>query len=264
MGAAPLLRVVGRLDSKAILITGASGGLGRATALEVAREGARFVGVHYSRNKGHAEAVASGVKGLGATPVLLGARVERRAEAHRLVQRFVKASGRLDALVCFAGHTFLRGQWFAKFEDLTEGELLPPVRTDLLGSVFAAQAAGRVMRRQRSGSIVFVGSTPAITGDTVGISYLLAKAGILALTKALAQVYGPHNIHVNAIAPGSIRTRPMRDLTDRELQALVEEAALKRFGTPEEIAMKAAFLCSDEASFMTGMTLVVDGGYAMR
>ena len=257
-------RGTGRLEGKAILITGGSGGLGRATALEVAREGARFVGVHYAKSKERAVAVAAGVKELGATPLLLRARVERRTEAHRLVEQFVKAAGRLDALVCFAGHLFLRRQWFSKFEDLTEAELLPPFRTDLLGSVFAAQAAGRVMRRQRSGSIVLIGSTPAITGDTVGISYMIAKAGVLALTRALAQVYGPHNIQVNAIAPGAIRTQPRGDLTEREIRPLIEEAALKRLGTAEEIAAKAAFLCSDDASFMSGVTLVVDGGYAMR
>ena len=120
------------------------------------------------------------------------------------------------------------------------------------------------MRRRKSGSIVLVGSTPAITGDTVGITYLLAKAGILALTRALAQVYGPYNVRVNAIAPGSIRTQPMEDLTDREMRPLLAETALKRLGTPEDIATTAAFLCSDAASFMTGVTLVVDGGYAMR
>jgi len=254
----------GRLDGKAILITGGSGGLGRATALAVAREGVQVVGVHYAKNRERAAAVAKEVEGLGAKAVTLGARVGRRAEAHRLVDRFVQAAGRLDAVVCFAGHAFLRGQWFEKFEDFTEEELILPIRTDLFGSVFVAQAAGRRMRRQRSGSIVFVGSTPAITGDTVGISYLLAKAGVLALTRALAQVYGPYNVHVNAIAPGSIRTRPMGDLTSREVRPLVEEAALKRLGTAEEIAAKAVFLCSDEVSFMTGATLVVDGGYAMR
>ena len=255
---------MGRLNGKAILITGASGGLGEATALEVARQDARYVGIHYARNRSRASRVAKQVKALGAVPILLGARVEDRDDAHRMVGEFFRAAKRLDAIVCFAGHPFSRKEWFANFEDLTEGQLLAPWRTDLLGSVFVAQAAASVMKKRRSGSIVLVGSTPAITGDRVGITYMVAKAGVLALTRGLAQIYGPHNVHVNAIAPGSIRTRGRGDLTDEEVRPLIDEAALNRLGTPEDIAKKAAFLCSDDASFMTGVTLVVDGGYAMR
>ncbi len=264
MRAPRLLRPMGRLDGKAILITGASGGLGRATAIQVARDGGRFVGIHFARSQENADRVAARVRELGATPVVLGARVEERPAAHRLVKGFVRSAGRIDALVCFAGHPFSRKEWFAKFEDLTEAELLRPIRTDLLGSAYVAQAAAAAMRKQRAGSIVLVGSTPAITGDTVGLTYMLAKAGVLALARGLAQLYGPYNVRVNAIAPGSIRTQPMGDLREREVKPLVEETALKRLGTPEDIATKAAFLCSEDASFMTGVTLVVDGGYAMR
>ncbi len=264
MHGAAAIAPMARLDGKAILITGASGGLGQATALEVARQGAKFVGVHYRGNLARANRVAARVKSLGARPVVLRGRVENRKEAHGVVRSFAKTAKGIDALVCFAGHPFLRKEWFAKFEDLTEEELNGPLRTDLLGSVFTAQAAVSVMRRRRAGSIVLVGSTPAITGDRVGITFMLAKAGVLALAKGLAQIYGPYNIHVNAIAPGSIRTLWVGDLTDREVRPLVQEAALKRLGTPEDIAKKAAFLCSDDASFMTGTTLVVDGGYAMR
>ena len=135
---------------------------------------------------------------------------------------------------------------------------------DLLGSVFAAQVAVPVMRKQRGGAIVLVGSTPAITGDVAGIPYFVAKAGVLALTRGLAQLLGPHNVHVNAIAPGAVDTDAMAGLSQKDAKSLAQEAALKRRGTPQEIARKAVFLCSDDASFMTGVTLVVDGGYAMR
>jgi len=120
------------------------------------------------------------------------------------------------------------------------------------------------MRRQRSGKIVFVASTPAITGDEVGYSYLIAKSGVLGLTKAAAQYLGPYNVHVNAIAPGSIDTEAMGVLTSKERKELAKYSALKRLGTAKEVARKAVFLCSEDSDFLTGMTLVVDGGYAMR
>ncbi|OGS50967.1 MAG: hypothetical protein A3K65_03925 [Euryarchaeota archaeon RBG_16_68_12] len=255
---------MGHLDGRFALITGASGGMGRATAIAFAREGARGVGLQYLRNREAVEAVATEVRESGAEPLPIRAEVAERSDAHRMVKEFVAKFGRLDALVCYAGHPFRREEWFADFAELPEEAFMGPLRVDLLGSVFTAQAAADVMRRQRSGSIVFVGSTPAITGDAAGISYLVAKAGVLALTRGLAQILGPHGIHVNAIAPGAVDTEAMAGLSDADRAALAREAALRRRGAPEEIAKKAVFLCSDEASFMTGVTLVVDGGYAMR
>ncbi|HYS71057.1 MAG TPA: SDR family oxidoreductase, partial [Thermoplasmata archaeon] len=105
---------------------------------------------------------------------------------------------------------------------------------------------------------------PAITGDKVGIPYLIAKAGILALGRALAQAYGPKGVRVNSLALGSIATGPMESVSPDERRKLAEEPALKRWGTPEEVARVVAFLASDDSSYITGQTLVVDGGYAMR
>jgi 3-oxoacyl-[acyl-carrier protein] reductase len=255
---------MGHLDGRFALITGASGGMGRATAIEFAKEGARGIGLQYSRSRAKAQAVAREVARLGAEPLVLKADVARREAAHGMVHAFVRRFRRLDALVCYAGHPFRREEWFADFVDLPEEAFHGPLHVDLLGSVYAAQAAAVVMRKQRSGAIVFIGSTPAITGDVAGISYFLAKAGVLALTRGLAQALGPFDVHVNAIAPGAIDTEAMAGLTRADRDALAQEAALKRRGTPQEIAKKAVFLCSDEASFMTGVTLVVDGGYAMR
>jgi|SRR3990170_2748635 len=256
--------LMGMLDGRCALITGASGGIGRVTAIEFAREGARSVGLHYATNRVAAECPTKEVKKLGARAVLLQADVSRRDQAKRMVEAFVKGAGRIDTLVCCAGYPFRREDWFANFEDLGEEAFLHPFRIDLLGSFFAAQAAAAEMKRQRSGSIVFVGSTPAITGDTVGLSYYVSKAGVLALTKGLAQILGPFNIHVNAVALGAVDTEAMSVLNEKERKALADEAALRRTGDPVEIARKIVFLCSDDASFLTGHTLVVDGGYAMR
>src|SRR5437899_5851475 len=121
------------------------------------------------------------------------------------------------------------------------------------------------MAKQGHGSITLVGSTPALTGDTVGIPYLVAKGGILALARALAQVYGPHGIRVNALALGSIATEATERATRPEAhKALAQEPALLRWGTPEEVARVVAFLASDDATYVTGQTIVVDGGFALR
>src|SRR5439155_251266 len=118
-------------------------------------------------------------------------------------------------------------------------------------------AAGR-------GSVILIGSTPAITGDRVGITYQIAKAGILRLTRALALAYGPKGVRVNALALGSITTDPMDAVSTDERRTLAEEPALKRWGAPEEVARVVSFLASDDASYITGQTIVVDGGYALR
>ena len=255
---------MGHLDGRAALITGASGGMGRATAVEFAREGARAIGLQYGRNREAARSVAKAVADLGAEPLVIRADVTRQESARAMVRTFVRRFNRLDAVACFAGYPFRREEWFADFTRLTEASFHGPLHVDLLGSVYTAQAAAGVMKKQRSGAIVLIGSTPAITGDVAGIPYLVAKAGVLALTKGLAQILGPYNVHVNAIAPGAVDTEAMADLTAKDRRALAQEAALKRRGDPVEIARKAVFLCSDDASFMTGVTLVVDGGHAMR
>lgn len=252
-----------RLAGTVALVVGGSGGMGAATCRALAAEGAA-VAVHYGRSEEKAGEVVAEIEGAGGRAVALQADVSRKAEAGRLVSETVRALGGLHALVVFAGHPFRHEEWFAPFEDLSEEAFRRALDVDLLGAIFVTQAAVPVFKAARAGRIVLVGSTPPITGDVVGISYLVAKAGVLALTRALAQYLGPDNVHVNAIAPGTVMTAPMRTLPPEEKEKLVAEAALKRVGSPEEIAAKAVFLCSPESDYMTGQTLVVDGGYAMR
>jgi 3-oxoacyl-[acyl-carrier protein] reductase len=254
---------MGRLDGRAGLVTGGSGGIGRATAVELAREGAD-VAIHYRGNSAKAQATASQIRDLGRRAVAISADVTDRSAAHDLVRRTIEEFGRIDLLACFAGHPFRRSDWFKAYPDLTEEDFRSPLNTDLLGSAYVAQAAIPAMAASGKGSIVFVGSTPALTGDTVGITYLVAKAGVLALTRALAMAYGDRGVRVNAIALGSIATEAMETLESSETRALADEPALKRWGRPEEVARAVGFLLSDDASYMTGATLVMDGGYALR
>ncbi len=257
------LDFVGRLDGRTALVTGGSGGIGRATALELAREGADVV-IQYNRGKKSADAVIDAIRSMGHQAHAFPADVSDPEACRSLVKDALGVHDKLDVLVCFAGHPFRREEWYKEFTDLRFEDIRKPLEVDLLGSVYVVQAAIPAMVQQGRGSIVLIGSTPALTGDVVGIPYLVAKAGVLALTRALAQAYGPKGIRVNALALGSIASDAMEALTPEEKEALAREPAVKRRGKPEEVARAVAFFASDDASYITGTTVVVDGGYALR
>ncbi len=254
---------MGRLDRRVALVTGGSGGIGGAAVLELAREGAD-VAVQYNQGRKPAEAMVEKVRVLGRKAIALHADVADPRACRSLASETLAGLGRIDVAACFAGHPFRLEEWNKEFTELTPAEIRRPLDVDLLGSVFVAQAVLPSLAKGGRGSLILIGSTPAITGDRVGISYLVAKAGILGLTRALALAYGPKGVRVNALALGSVSTGPMDSLSAKEKGSLAEEPALKRWGTPEEVARVVTFLASDDAAYITGQTIVVDGGYALR
>ncbi len=256
--------MAGRLEGKVALITGGSGGIGSVTAVEFAKEGAKAVGIHYSRSKESAQEVLEEVTRFGGEGVALKADVSNREEAKTMVESLAQDFGGLDVLVCFAGYPFRREDWFKPFEDLTEEEFRRPLDVDLLGSAYCVQAAIPHLREAHRGRIILISSTPAISGDVVGITYLMAKGGLLSLTRSLAQYLGPDGVHVNALALGSIKTTPMTSLKKEEERELLDETSLKRFGFPLEVARKVVYLASEDSSYQTGSVMVVDGGAIMR
>jgi 3-oxoacyl-[acyl-carrier protein] reductase len=254
----------GMLENQYALVTGATRGIGREVAETFARNGCN-VGVT-SRDPRECEAVAAelerkfGVRAIG-TPCDVSIRDSVAGLFGRL-RRW--SSDRLDVLVCNAGFPFLDELWNTPIHK-TPAEQLEQwytgvFRVDTLGSVLCTYEALPMMMEQKSGSILYVSSTPALQGFQ-GAPYTIAKAGILGLMRDVAHEYGKWNIRANALALGNIDTPATFDVLDHDTQRkFAEDAPLKRWGTPREVADAALFLASRMSGFMTGQTLVVDGG----
>jgi 3-oxoacyl-[acyl-carrier protein] reductase len=261
----PLDRI---LSGKYALVTGSSRGIGRAIAEALAEHGSNILVT--SRNSAEAQAAAKelgarhSVKALG-----FACDVSDQASVHALFENLrVWSSNRLDVLVCNAGFPFQNEIWETPLH-ATPPEKLPGwyfdlFRTDTMGSVLCTFEALQIMIPSKSGSIIYITSTPALEGYH-GTPYTIAKAGILGLMKDTAREYGKYNIRANAFALGNIRTPATFDqLDDDSRKALAQESPLRRWGNPEEVGKAALFLASDLSSFITGQTLVVDGGTLRR
>ncbi len=236
------------LEGKTALVTGGSRGIGRAVALELARAGAT-VTIGYRSGAEEAEAVAAQTGGRA-----VQADVGDPDEARRLVEE----AGQLDILVNNAGLT--RDGLIARMSDEDWRVVLA---TNLGGAFFTSRAVARSMMRRRSGAIVNVTSIVGLHGNAGQTNYAASKAGLIGLTKSLARELGSRGVRANAVAPGYVDTR-LTDVLPEELRAAMLAATpLERLGEPEDIAHAVRFLCSEEAAFITGEVLLVDGGLGM-
>ncbi len=249
------------LKGKVAVVTGSSRGIGRAMAIELAREGAD-IAINYSRSPDEAEETAREVRASGVRALVVKADVSNREEVVDMVDRTVREFETVHILVNNAGYSS-RDLWFTKLEDVTEKMWHDVMDVDLKGSFLCSQAVAKIMLSQKEGKIINVSSTPAVAGDPHGMVYTVAKSGILGLTRAVAWSLAPH-VQVNAVALGSIRTGWVDWLSEEELRDFADETALKRFGSPEEVGRVVAFLASSGSDFMTGQTVIVDGGAVMR
>jgi 3-oxoacyl-[acyl-carrier protein] reductase len=175
-----------------------------------------------------------------------------------MMDKTVQEFGRVDILINLAGYP-AKGEWNKRLIELTPDDFFKPLNVDLFGSFLCSQAVGPHFMRQKSGVILNVSSTPALSGHDRGFAFTVAKAGVLGLTKALAFELAPY-VRVNAVALGNIETGWVTELSSEELTKVQRENLTKRFGTPEEVARTMAFLCSDDSSFINGQTIVLDGG----
>ena len=240
---------------KNVLITGASRGIGAATARIFGRAGWN-VAVHYQNSRERAEALAEELKGLGVQAAAVQGDVSEEAQAIAVVEQARQAMGGLDALVCSAGIALPQ----QLLTDTTPAQWRSLMGVDLDGVFHTVRAAIPHFVRQQRGSIVTVSSMWGVTGGSCEVPYSAAKAGVIGLTKSLAKELGPSHVRVNCVAPGVIATDMNAHLSEEDMAALGEETPLGRIGQPEEVAKAIRFLAGEEASFITGQVLCVDGG----
>lgn len=246
-----------RLTGKVALVTGASRGIGAAIARKLAAEGAAVV-VNYHRSPEAAEQVVAAITGGGGQAVAVQADVSRLDQATELVKAAQKQFGRLDILVNNAGTTRDNVIMLMKEEDWDV-----VLATNLKSAWNCAKAASRIMLKQNGGRIINITSVAGIAGNAGQSNYAAAKAGMIGLTKSLAKELGPRSITVNAVAPGFVPTDLTQSLIEQMKETILEHTPLRRLGTPEDVAAVVAFLASDEAGFITGQVIAVDGGMVL-
>jgi 3-oxoacyl-[acyl-carrier protein] reductase len=236
------------LEGKRALVTGASKGIGRAIAQELARAGATVV-VGYRSGKDEAEDLATAIGGRA-----IQADVSNPDEAKRLVDE----AGDIDVLVNNAGLT--RDGLLARMSD---DDWRTVIETNLSSVFYTCRAVTRPMMKKRGGSIINISSIVGVHGNWGQTNYGASKAGIIGFTKSLARELGSRNIRANVVAPGYVKTALTEVLPDEATAAMVQQTPLGRVADPEEIAGAVRFLASDQASFITGEVLLVDGGLGM-
>ncbi|HLT57102.1 MAG TPA: 3-oxoacyl-[acyl-carrier-protein] reductase [Bacillota bacterium] len=245
------------LKGKNVLVTGASRGIGRAIALELGRNGAN-VAVNYAGSKEKAEEVVNELKEMDVQAFAIQADVSSEADVKGMVKEVISQFGSLDILVNNAGIT--RDNLLMRMK---EEEFDQVINTNLKGVFLCTKAVTRQMMKQKSGKIINVASIVGVSGNPGQANYVAAKAGVIGLTKTTAKELASRNILVNAVAPGFIATDMTEELTEEQKEAMLKLIPLERLGQPEDVAKVVRFLASDDASYITGQTIHIDGGMVM-
>lgn len=248
-----------KFKNKVVLITGSSRGIGKATALAFAEEGAKVI-VNYSKSKEEAEDVAAEIKEKGSDAITVKCDVSDSKDVKTLVDKSIQKFGRIDILVNNAGIVAPK-----EFSRLTAEDWEKTFRTNLIGVFLCAQAVAPRMKKQKYGKIINISSIRGIDHCArPGVfDYNASKAGVINFTKTLAKELAPF-INVNSVAPGWVETEMNKKIDRAFRKTETEKTCLKRFAAPSEIAKAVLFLGSDDASYITGHLLVVDGGYSLR
>jgi 3-oxoacyl-[acyl-carrier protein] reductase len=246
-----------QLEGKSALVTGGTRGIGRAIVVALAKAGAD-VALTYNSNEALAQEVVSEVQALGRKAKAIKVDVSIMDEAASAIDETTKEFGKLDILVNNAGVT--KDTLLMRMSE-SDWDLV--IDTNLKGVFNTTKAAIRPMMSQKRGKVINITSVVALTGNPGQANYCASKAGVIGFTKSVAKEVASRNITVNAIAPGFIETDMTGKLNDAQKDALLGLIPLKRAGKPEDIANTVVFLASDAGDYITGQTLVVDGGMAM-
>jgi len=245
------------LAGKSAVVTGGSRGIGRAIALRLAAQGAD-VAFSYRGNEAAAKETAAAIEALGRKALAAQADVSQQDAADTLIKAALDAFGKVDILVNNAGVT--RDDLIMR---MSLDDWRTVLETNLFGAFYCIKAVTRPMLKARAGRIVNITSVSGQIGQIGQANYSSAKAGLIGLTKATARELASRGITCNAVAPGFVLTELTKDLAQEWQDRIIEQTPLGRFGSPEEIANAVAFLVSDEAAYITGQVLGVDGGLVM-
>lgn len=245
------------LGGKIALVTGASRGIGRAVAIELAKEGAA-VAINYAGNKAAAEEVQSIITEMGGKAMIIQADVSDEKAATDMVEEVIKQFGGIDILVNNAGIT--RDGLFIRMK---EEDWNAVINTNLTGIFNCTKVAAKYMMKKRAGKIINMSSVSGIMGNVGQTNYAAAKAGVIGFTKSLAREMAGRGITVNAVAPGFIATDMTAAMTEKAQEHVLASIPLGKMGEPKNIADAVVFLASDKASYITGQVIHVDGGMVM-
>jgi 3-oxoacyl-[acyl-carrier protein] reductase len=246
------------LSGKSALVTGGSRGIGRACCVRLARAGAN-VAINYCSNEAAVLETARLVEEAGGFPLAVRADVSAADDVERMIAEVTAKLGPVDLLVNNAGVFD-----YVSHTETTQAIWRRTLDVNLTGAYFVTWAVKDSMIARGYGRIVNMSSISALDPRPMSIAYAASKAGLVGLTKSVAAALAPHNIRVNAVAPGLIETEILDGVQQSTLDRLIDSTPMKRIGTPEEVAGLVFFLLSDESAFTTGQTIVTDGGRVMR